>query len=179
MVDIDLVSDDVRSRADAIRLVLLDVDGVMTNGHIHMTDQGEGKTFYSLDGLGIRALQKSGIEVGIISGRGASVVSNRAAELDIHIVEQHCRDKRGAAEALLPSRGLSLEQVAFVGDDLIDLSLLKVVGLACAVPNGVSDVRAVAHYVTQASGGLGAVREVAELVLKSQGRWAAFLARFQ
>ncbi len=170
----------VQERARKVRMLLLDVDGVLTDGTVYMDNSGvEAKGFNIMDGLGLNLLGRAGIDIGIITGRHSAVVAHRARELNIALVVQGCRDKLAAAEEIILDRELSFEQLAFVGDDLIDLTLLKRVGLPLSVPNGAEEVRAVACHVTHKRGGRGAVREVAELILKSQGLWQAAVERFQ
>lgn len=166
-------------RARKVRLLLLDVDGVMTDGTIYLDDEGaQVKGFNIMDGLGLNLLKKAGVKAGIITGRSSGVVSARARELSIEHVFQGCGDKVAAAGQVVAAEGLEMDQVAFVGDDLIDLPLLARVGLAVSVPGGAPEVREAVHHVTRSPGGNGAVREVCELILKSQDRWEETLARY-
>jgi 3-deoxy-D-manno-octulosonate 8-phosphate phosphatase (KDO 8-P phosphatase) len=161
---------DALERARAVRLVVFDVDGVLTDGTIYLGAQGEAfKAFNILDGHGVKMLQAAGIATAIISGRSSEAVSRRAAELAIAHVVQGSGDKAAALEALLAALGLDAAHCAFVGDDLPDLPAMRRCGLAVAVPNAVDAVKAAAHYVTRAAGGRGAVREFCELVLRAQG----------
>lgn len=170
---------DLVERARRIRLLILDVDGVMTDGGITIASDGsEIKTFHVRDGHGIKLLQRAGIEVAIISGRRSRVVEHRAAELGISLVYQGALDKGAAFDAVVAARGISPEEIAFLGDDVVDLPVLRRVGLAMAVADGVDELAPYMHYVTRTAGGRGAVREVAELILKAQGRWEDALRRY-
>ena len=149
------------------------VDGVLTDGRILLDERGkEKKLFHVHDGQGIRWLLKAGVEVGIISGRSSGSVQNRAKELGITLLFQGIEDKWAVVQSLLKRKGWGLDQVAYVGDDLVDLPLLQRVGLPIGVPNGHPLTHRSVAYVTRKSGGWGAVREVAEELLKSQGKWA-------
>jgi 3-deoxy-D-manno-octulosonate 8-phosphate phosphatase (KDO 8-P phosphatase) len=167
------------SRARQVRLLLLDVDGVMTDGTIYLDDNGvQTKGFSILDGLGLTLLRRAGIGLGIITGRTSQVVARRAKELEMGHVVQGCADKAGAAGEILQREGLGWEALAYMGDDLIDLPVLTRAGLALVPPNGSAEARAAAHHVTGAAGGRGAVREACELILKAQGLWEKALERY-
>lgn len=169
----------MRERLRNIRLLLLDVDGVMTDGRIIFDSNGiESKFFNVKDGHGIKMVQRAGIEVGIISGRESQVVTNRAAELGISLVYQKSLDKLTPYQAILTQTGLSDSQVAYMGDDIIDLPLLRRVGVAAAPADAVPDVLPYVHFVAKNRGGWGAVREVCDLLLKEQGRWDEITARY-
>ena len=162
----------VRKKAKKIKLLLLDVDGVLTDGKIILDDHGvETKQFHVRDGQGITLLMRAGVEVGFITGRASKVVRWRAKELGLRIVQQGVQDKLGAYARIKAKARLSDDQIAYVGDDLIDLPILRQVGLAIAVRDGWSGLSACVDLVTAAGGGNGAVREVAELLLKAQGKW--------
>jgi 3-deoxy-D-manno-octulosonate 8-phosphate phosphatase (KDO 8-P phosphatase) len=166
-------------RLKKIRLLLLDVDGVMTDGRIIFDSNGvESKFFNVKDGHGIKMLQRAGIEVGIISGRESKVVANRAAELGIERVFQKAIDKLSPYLRILADTGLSDDEVAFIGDDLIDIPVLKRVGFAAAPADAVAEVLPFTHFVTRNSGGWGAVREVSDMLLKAQGKWGELTARY-
>ena len=157
-------------RAAGIRLLVLDVDGVLTDGRLYFDHHGnELKGFHTRDGFGIRALDRYGIPTALITGRESGAVTHRAAQLKIEHVYQGRFDKLNAYRDLLAKTGREDHQVCYVGDDLVDLPLLRRVRLAVAVPGAVAAVREQAHWVTTASGGHGAVREVCELILSSQG----------
>jgi 3-deoxy-D-manno-octulosonate 8-phosphate phosphatase (KDO 8-P phosphatase) len=167
------------ARARAVRLLLLDVDGVLTDGGLHYDDGGgEAKTFHVHDGHGLKMLQEQGIPVGIITSRESPLVARRAAELGIAHLRQGCADKRQALADLLAGLGLAADAVAYVGDDVIDLPVLGRVGLALAVADAHPEVRARAHWTTRANGGRGAVREVCDLLLAAHGRLAAALTPY-
>ncbi len=157
-------------KVQKIRYLLLDVDGVMTNGLIYLDEDGkETKMFSIYDGYGITLLKKTGIGVGIITGRTSKVVSIRARELHIEDLYQGVFDKIVAYEEILKKHGLSHESVAFIGDDLIDLPVLRKVGLPIAVANAIDSVKNEVDWVTKRKGGEGAVREVIDLILSTQG----------
>lgn len=161
--------DDVTRRARAVRLAIFDIDGVMTDGTIFMGPRGEAfKAFNILDGHGVKMLQSAGIATAIISGRKSKAVALRAKELSIRHVEQGAKDKVAVFERLRAKLGLGAESCAFMGDDVQDLDVMRRCGFAVAVPNAVDAVKAVAHYVTLAGGGRGAVREFSELVISAR-----------
>ena len=166
-------------RMQPIRLILSDVDGVMTAGHITYDNQGiETKSFHVRDGMGIKLWQRAGHLFGILTARSSHIVKLRAAELGVEIVRQGFVDKLPAAQHIIESLNLEPEEVCYIGDDLSDLRLLTNVGLAASVADGAAEVRAAAHLVTKAPGGCGALRELIETILKSQKRWNELLADF-
>jgi len=166
-------------RLQKIKLLILDVDGVMTDGRIIFDSNGvESKFFNVKDGHGIKLLQRSGIEVAIISGRESQVVTNRAAELAIRLVYQKSLDKLAPFNKILAETGLAEEETAFIGDDLIDIPVLRRVGFAAAPADAVDEVLPHVHYVAVKSGGWGAVREVCEMILKAQGKWEGVTSRY-
>ena len=170
---------DIGNRAAGIRLMAFDIDGVMTDGGLHYTDDGhELKTFNVQDGLGLKLLQRAGIELAIVTGRNSGVVARRAADLGIEHVFQGVADKHAVVAELLARLGLQWADCAFMGDDLIDLRVMAQCGLALAPANGRQVVRERAHVVTAAAGGHGAVREAAELVLEAQGKLEALFAAY-
>ncbi len=161
-----------RERAKRVRLLLLDVDGVLTDGQLAFDGAGrEIKFFHIRDGQGIRFLQQAGIRVGIVTGRKSKAVDFRARDLGIDLVFQKVRDKEKTLGAILRKENLRAEQVCYVGDDLVDLAVLSCVGLAVAVADAAREVKTLAHYTTRFPGGRGAVREICERVLKAQGKW--------
>jgi 3-deoxy-D-manno-octulosonate 8-phosphate phosphatase (KDO 8-P phosphatase) len=161
-----------------IRLLLTDVDGVLTDGSVFITSDGEFKQFNIQDGLGLVLLRKCGIKVGWISARPSIITTKRAEELQIDYLSQENVSKVAAAENILAKEGLNWAQVCFVGDDVVDLCLLKRAGVAVAVANAIPEAKAMAHYVTKARGGHGAVREVVTMILKAQGKWTDVVRRF-
>lgn len=166
--------------AKNIKLVLLDVDGVLTDGRLYYGNSGEElKAFDIQDGLGIKLLQKGGVKVGIITGRRSALLQRRAEELAISPLVQGREDKWLALNEMMEDLGVSLEEIAFVGDDLPDLAVIKRVGLGITPANGSHIVASQADWQTKNSGGDGAVREVAELVLSAQDKLESILAAYQ
>jgi 3-deoxy-D-manno-octulosonate 8-phosphate phosphatase (KDO 8-P phosphatase) len=166
-------------RAARVKVMIFDVDGVLTDGSLTYGPDGEAtKTFYVLDGLGIQLLQKTGVQTAIISARQSPIVVTRARDLGINHVYQGIHDKRVAFAKLLEATGATIEQCGYIGDDVIDLPLLLKVGFAVTVPSGHPEVQHRAHYVTNAAGGRGAVREVCDLVMRAQGTYEKALAPY-
>ena len=166
------LANDLIERAKRIKMVILDVDGVMTDGRFSLTsDGGEIKTFHVRDGLGVKLLQKAGIECSIISAMASQVVERRASQLGIRNVFVGEEDKGAAFERILASKSFRTEEICAMGDDLLDLAILMRVGLAACPGDAVQEVRDKAHFVTERKGGYGAVRELAEMILKAQGAW--------
>lgn len=164
------VSADVIERAARVRLAVFDVDGVLTDGRIGLGDDGyEYKTFDTHDGLGLRLLQDSGVDVGIITGRTSTVVGRRAEELRIRHLMQGRSDKGPALAELCAQLGIEAQRTTYIGDDIVDLPAMRGVGLGIAVASATPVTRAYADYVTLAPGGGGAAREVAELLMAAQG----------
>lgn len=165
------VTADALERARRLRLMLFDVDGVLTDGRLWYGPAGEAlKAFHVLDGHGVKLLQQGGIAAGILSGRSSGAVALRAAELGVAHVLQGVEDKRPAFDRLLARLGLQAAEAGYMGDDLPDLPVLSRCGLACAPRSAHAEVRRGAHYVADADGGRGAVREVCDYVLRAQGR---------
>ena len=165
----NLSIEEAKSKANNIRLVIFDVDGVLTSGGLQFDNEGhEYKTFNSLDGHGIRMLLTSGIQVAIITGRKSEIVSHRMNDLGVDLIFQGYRDKRPAFEELLNKTQLTTDQIAYMGDDLPDLPVMSRVGLAIAVRNAHSFVKQNAHWITASAGGTGAVREATDFILQSQ-----------
>jgi 3-deoxy-D-manno-octulosonate 8-phosphate phosphatase (KDO 8-P phosphatase) len=165
-------------RLKRIRMLLLDVDGVLTNGGIFLgSGEQEFKQFHVQDGMGITLAQMGGLKIGIITGRVSESVTIRSKELKIDEVCQGVVNKVEAYDELLQRTKLRDEEVCFVGDDLQDMGLLKRVGLSVAVANARSEVKRIVHIVTEYSGGNGAVREIVEIILKAQGRWETVISR--
>lgn len=173
------VGQDVLTRARAIRLAAFDVDGVLTDGLLYYNDAGEEmKAFHVQDGHGIKMLQESGVAVAIITSRNSALVAHRARNLGISHLYQGVENKRDAMETLLLRLNLDWAAASYMGDDVIDLPVLRRCGFAASVPEAPALVRQHAHYVTRTGGGRGAVREFAELVLHAQGSLNAALARY-
>lgn len=170
---------DIRDKAAHIRLAVFDVDGVLTDGRLILGDDGsEYKAFHVRDGLGLVLLREAGIHVGVISGRESRVTAERMAALGIEYVYQNSSDKGETLNRLLAQLNLHEQQVAYTGDDLIDLPVFGRIGLSIAVADAHPLVRERADWVTAAAGGRGAAREVCELLLQVQGHWDAVLARY-
>jgi len=166
----------LEARLAAVRLLVLDADGVLTDGGIVIHDDGsESKRFHVHDGSAVHLLRLAGIETAIISGREAACVSRRARELGIEECHQRVRDKVAAFEKVRARYGLDPSACAFMGDDLLDVSLLRHVGIGAAPANARPEAKAAALIVTEARGGEGAVRELAERILKARGEWAALV----
>ncbi len=166
--------EDIRRRAQAIRLLLLDVDGVLTDGRLYFGPQGEThKVFHVRDGHGLKMAQGAGIEVAFLSGRRSDAAYHRARELGISRFFEGLRDKLAVMREMEADLKISATQVAVVADDLVDLPIMARAGLAVAVADAAPEVAAAAHWVTQSPGGRGAVREVCDLLLKAQGKWPA------
>jgi len=166
-------------RAAGIRLMAFDVDGVMTDGRLYFSPAGdEMKAFFTRDGLGLKMLAEADLRLAIITGRDSPIVARRAENLGIERVLQGVADKREAMAGLLAAEGLAFAQAGYMGDDVVDLAVMGACGFAATVPDGHAAVRRIAHYVTVAAAGAGAVREVCELILAAQGKWAGTLARY-
>ena len=169
----------IERRAARVKLLLMDCDGVLTDGRIWLTDEGtDQKSFNTHDGLGLALLHRAGLRSGVISGRTSPGLEKRAGELDIEFVRQGDPNKVAAFEEILRAAGVGENEVAFVGDDLTDIPLMLRVHLAVAVADAVEEVRGVAHFVTGRKGGRGAVREVIELILKAQGLWSELVEHY-
>lgn len=170
---------DIRRRAEKINVLLLDVDGVLTDGSIIMDDRGtESKHFNVRDGHGIKMILRSGMEVIFLTGRTSRVVSHRARDLGVREVYQGVRDKAGVFESLMRRKGMTGESVAYVGDDIVDVPLFRRVGLSIAVADACEEAKRTAHHITKKKGGKGAVREVCEMLLRVQGKWKEAVARY-
>jgi len=169
--------DDLQRRAAGVALLLFDVDGVLTDGKILMHPDGsESKQFDIKDGTGLVWAQRAGLKVGMLSARSSAATSQRAAQLGITILQQGVPSKLRAYEDILRQQALSDVDVAYMGDDVLDLPVITRVGLSATPADGVEEVRARVHYVSRARGGHGAVREFIELILKAQDRWERLLA---
>jgi 3-deoxy-D-manno-octulosonate 8-phosphate phosphatase (KDO 8-P phosphatase) len=172
------------SRAKRIKVLLMDVDGVLTDGKIHLVSMPDGatqemKSFHAHDGAGLKMASAAGLRTGVITGRISDATTRRAGEVGMEFVYQNRPEKLPAYEEILKRAGLRDAEVAYIGDDLPDLPVLRRAGLAITVANAVPEVKRAAHYVTRTRGGEGAVREVIELILKAQGKWAAAIKKAQ
>lgn len=173
------MTSDIEARARGIRIAIFDVDGVMTDGTLFLDDQGnETKGFSVLDGLGLKMLSDSGVRVAILTGRRSRCVELRAANLGIQLLWQGVADKRTGFAEILETTGLTPETASYMGDDIVDIPVLRRCGLAFSVPGGHVLARELAHHVTVADGGRGAVREVCELIMRAQGTLDAQLQAY-
>jgi 3-deoxy-D-manno-octulosonate 8-phosphate phosphatase (KDO 8-P phosphatase) len=176
---LNVVSNEVLARAKKIKVVIFDVDGVMTDGGLTIGDDGqEYKTFNTQDGLGMKLLRQSGVEMAIITGRTSNVVTKRAESTGVAHFYQGVDDKLQAFEDLLIKMGVAADQTAFVGDDVVDMPPMLRCGLAVTVPAAPDVVKQRVHYVTRKEGGRGAVREICELIMQAQGTLEAQMAPF-
>ena len=175
---------DVRVRAAKIKLLLMDVDGVLTNGRLYHVPDGQGnmietKGFDSQDGISLQWMQWKSFQTGVISGRESAATVERARQVNMNYVYQGHIEKIPILEEIMAKANLKNDQVAYMGDDLTDLVVMRRVGLAIAVANARPEVKRAAHYVTAASGGNGAVREVVEMIMEACGFWAEILAKYE
>ncbi|MBN1869440.1 MAG: HAD-IIIA family hydrolase [Candidatus Omnitrophica bacterium] len=169
----------IREKIKNIKLLIMDVDGVLTNGDIVLDENGkETKVFNVQDGFGIVLLQRAGLKTAILSARSAGAVTARAKDLKIDVIYQDAYPKSAAYQSLLSDFNLKDDQVCFIGDDLPDIEILKKAGFSVAVENAAEEVKEKADYITKCKGGCGAVREVIELILKTQKKWAALLKKY-
>lgn len=176
---INKISQDVLARFKQIKLLVLDVDGVLTDGGLMIGDDGqEYKTFHAHDGLGMKLLKSTGVEIAIITGRTSNVVQKRAASIGITHLYQGAHDKLAVWQALIKKMDIAPHESAFMGDDVIDLPPMINGGLAIAVPDAPPFVLDHAHYMTKKAGGRGAVREVCDLMMQAQGNYDATMAQF-
>jgi 3-deoxy-D-manno-octulosonate 8-phosphate phosphatase (KDO 8-P phosphatase) len=170
----------LRDKLKKIRLLILDVDGVLTDGRIIMDDDGcETKHFDVRDGHGIKLVQRYGIKVVLLTGRKSAVVVHRAHDLGIKEIYQKAFDKKEIFAAILRKNKLDAAETAFVGDDIIDIPVLRAAGFSAAVADALDTVKKTVDYVTRYRGGHGAVREICELILQAQGHWADIAAKYE
>ena len=166
------IKEELIEKAKKIRMLLLDVDGVLTDGRIIYDSSGREMKFFDVhDGLGVYALKKAGIKTILITAKGSRAIGPRARDMQVTAVFENLSPKTSALEKILKKYGVNLEEICFIGDDLVDLCLMKRVGLPIAVFNAAPEIKQAASYVTLRLGGRGAVREVTELILKAQGKW--------
>jgi 3-deoxy-D-manno-octulosonate 8-phosphate phosphatase (KDO 8-P phosphatase) len=169
---VSLTAEEIDSRAAAVRLILLDVDGVLTDGRVTVhSDGSESKTFFIRDGIALVWAQRAGIKVGFLSARLSSTTPHRAAQLGITLVYHGVTSKLATYEQILADHNLTDAEVAYMGDDVVDLAVLARAGLSVAPADCVADVRERAHWVTSNPGGAGAARELVERILRVQGQW--------
>jgi 3-deoxy-D-manno-octulosonate 8-phosphate phosphatase (KDO 8-P phosphatase) len=174
-----LEREEIERRASRVKLLLLDCDGVLTDGRITLIEGGdEEKSFHTRDGHGLVLLHRAGLQSAVISGRTSSALERRARDLGIRYLRQGTHDKIVEFREVLEAAGVSEDETAVVGDDVTDIPLMRRCALAIAVADATEDTRAYAHYVTTLPGGFGAVREVCELILKAQGRWEELMKRY-
>lgn len=167
-----LIEEELKARFKKIKLLLLDVDGVLTDGRIIYDSRGRDSKFFDVhDGLGVFVLHKSGIQTILITAKSSKTISPRAKDMRVAEVFADISPKTAVLDKILKKYNVSLDEICFMGDDLVDLSLMRKVGLPVAVANASSEIKEAALYITNRSGGRGAVREIAELILKSQGKW--------
>jgi len=167
-----MMEESISNRAKKIKLLLLDVDGVLTDGRIVYDSKGCDTKFFDVhDGLGVYLLKKAGIKTILITAKGSRAIRPRAKDMQAEAVFENISPKSSLLDNILKRYGVSIDEVCFVGDDLVDLCLMKRVGLPVAVFNATAEIKQIAAYITLREGGRGAVREIAELILKSQGKW--------
>jgi len=173
-------SGELKRKAKAIDMLVLDVDGVLTDGRIIIDDGGrESKHFNVKDGHGIKMLLKMGIEVAFLTGRKSRVVEHRAQDLGVREVYQGAKDKVLIFEGMLLKKNMPAERVAYMGDDIVDVPLFRKVGLSVAVADACDEAKQAAHYVTEKEGGKGAVREICDMILRAQGKWDDIAVRYK
>lgn len=172
------LSHHIMERLRKVKLFLCDVDGILTDGTVYMDGDVEEKRFYIPDGLGLRLLQREGIKVGWVSNRPSLATTQRANDLKIDFLHQADGNKVIAIEKILAETKMTWEETSYMGDDIVDLGALKRAGLSVTVPHAIPEAQDLAHYVTEAPGGDGAVREVVEMILKAQGKWEALVKHF-
>ncbi|MBZ5605156.1 MAG: HAD hydrolase family protein [Acidobacteriia bacterium] len=178
------MTSELRDRAARIKLLLMDVDGVLTDGHLINVPGPDGKMvetkmFDSQDGIALQWLSWNGIQTGVISGRVSPATEERARQVKMTYVYQGHIEKIPILEEIAQKSGVPMDQIAYAGDDLTDVVIMRRVALGIAVANARPEVKRAAHYVTQASGGSGAIREVCELILEAQGRWQDILKKYE
>jgi 3-deoxy-D-manno-octulosonate 8-phosphate phosphatase (KDO 8-P phosphatase) len=175
-----MIPEALQEKIKPVRVLILDVDGVLTNGEIIVDDAGrETKHFNARDGHGLRMLMRYEVEVVLLTGRTSQVVTHRALDLDINEVYQGVWNKLDVFEEILRKKNIRPAETAFVGDDVVDVPVLRRVGFSATVADASADVKNVVDYVTELNGGGGAVREICELILKAKGKWPEVAARYE
>jgi len=174
------IKQDLIEKAGKIKILLLDVDGVLTDGRIIYDSSGRDMKFFDVhDGMGVYALKKSGIKTILITAKGSSAIKPRARDMQVEKVFENVSPKTSVLEKILKKFKVNTEEICFVGDDLVDLCLMKKVGFPIAVFNACPEIKEAASYITLKHGGRGAVREVAELILKAQGKWEGIVGFYE
>lgn len=174
-----MINSQIVERARRVKLLITDIDGVMTDGRIVYSIYGDELKFFDVtDGFGISLLNRAGIKTVIITAKKSRIVKLRAKDLKVTKAYAGFLDKRIPFEDVLKRFKIPAEEICFIGDDLIDVPILKKVGFAVSVPNGIEEVKAIAHHITTKPGGRGAVREICDLILKSQGKWDEVTSRY-
>ncbi len=174
-----MIAENLRERLQKIKVVLIDNDGVLTDGRIVYGDYGDELKFFDVqDGFGMTLLRRAGFKTIIISGKKSRINHRRAKELQVDAIYQKALDKLKVYEKILKKYKIAAEETLYIGDDLIDLPVMRRAGFAAAVANAVPDVKETAHYVTERSGGRGAVREVIDMLLRAQGKWEEVTQRY-
>ncbi len=172
----EIIKEEIKAKAGKIKLLLLDVDGVLTDGRIIYDSRGRDSKFFDVhDGLGVYVLQRCGIKTILITAKSSKTIRPRAKDMRVAEVFADIFPKTAVLDKILKKYKVGLDEICFVGDDLVDLSLMKKVGLPVAVANAAGEIKEAASFVTRRSGGRGAVREIAELILKSQDKWKDIL----
>jgi 3-deoxy-D-manno-octulosonate 8-phosphate phosphatase (KDO 8-P phosphatase) len=169
---------DLHARAQGIRALVLDIDGVLTDGRLFFVGATEGKAFHARDGHGLRLAQRAGFKIGAISGRSCEASRHRAADLEFDFLYEGAKDKAAAFAKLLAEHGLQAEECLAVGDDVVDLPVLRAAGIAVAVADAPPEMDAVCDFRTTLPGGGGAVREIVEWLLKETGKWDEIMRRY-
>ncbi len=174
-----MITPQLRERIKKIRLVILDIDGILTDGRIVYDNKGNELKFFDVhDGFGIVLLRRAGIDTVIMTAKRSNVVSRRAKDFKVKHLYQNCFDKLKTFNEVLEEFDIPAKEICFMGDDLIDIPVLKRVGFAVSVPNAVDEAKEAAHYITKRQGGRGAVREICDLIIKTQGGWEDIMRRY-
>lgn len=169
----------LREKLKKIKVLIMDVDGVLTDGKIVFDDKGGELKFFDVqDGLGVILMKRAGLKTAIITAKGSKVVERRSADMQVDLLYQDAEDKTVAFRHLLEELKLKEEDACFIADELIDLPVIRLAGLAVAVKNAAPEVKKHAHYLTRRNGGQGAVREIIEMILKAQGKWQSAIEKY-
>ena len=169
----------IDKKAKKIKLLVMDIDGVLTDGRIIYTDSGDQLKFFDVtDGMGLALLSRAGFKSAVLTTKKSKIVTRRSKDMHIDKVYQNALRKSEVFNKILTDFGVLAEEVCFIGDDVVDIPVLKRVGFAVCVPNAVPEAKSEAHYITKREGGRGAVREVIEIILKTQGRWDEVMKRY-